>query len=80
MLFGEGTSSDGNRVLPFRTALIGAARVRWQRLNTLSAYGSTIVDRLYPAAGVTAGRQHRPHVPGMADPRYGRIFSGSRGG
>ena len=26
LLFGEGTSSDGNRVLGFRTALIGAAR------------------------------------------------------
>src|SRR5687768_5534491 len=25
LLFGEGTAGDGNRVLPFRTALIGAA-------------------------------------------------------
>src|SRR3954466_4006141 len=26
LLFGEGTAGDGNRVMPFRTALIGAAR------------------------------------------------------
>src|SRR3954470_21740211 len=26
LLFGEGTAGDGNRVLPFRTALVGAAR------------------------------------------------------
>jgi lyso-ornithine lipid O-acyltransferase len=33
VLFGEGTSSDGNRVLPFRTALIGAAHAALSSAN-----------------------------------------------
>lgn len=33
VLFGEGTSSDGNRVLPFRTALIGAAHTALTAAN-----------------------------------------------
>jgi lyso-ornithine lipid O-acyltransferase len=33
VLFGEGTSSDGNRVLPFRTALIGAAHTALEAAN-----------------------------------------------
>lgn len=33
VLFGEGTSSDGNRVLPFRTALIGAAHTALSAAN-----------------------------------------------
>jgi 1-acyl-sn-glycerol-3-phosphate acyltransferase len=33
VLFGEGTSSDGNRVLPFRTALIGSAHTALNAAN-----------------------------------------------
>jgi 1-acyl-sn-glycerol-3-phosphate acyltransferase len=60
VLFGEGTSSDGNRVLPFRTALVGAAR------EVLAAAGQERIE-LQPLAisyvgfqGLPMGRQHRP--------------------
>ncbi|MEZ5785978.1 MAG: lysophospholipid acyltransferase family protein [Xanthobacteraceae bacterium] len=60
VLFGEGTSSDGNRVLPFRTALIGAAR------EALTGAGHERIN-LQPLAityvgfyGLPMGRQHRP--------------------
>jgi 1-acyl-sn-glycerol-3-phosphate acyltransferase len=62
VLFGEGTSSDGNRVLPFRTALLGAAH----EVMTLTG-GDRVM--LQPVAiaytsllGLPLGRQHRPLV------------------
>ena len=52
VLFGEGTSSDGNRVLPFRTALIGAARDALAEAEHARArLDSAFVDRLYKASG-----------------------------
>jgi 1-acyl-sn-glycerol-3-phosphate acyltransferase len=60
VLFGEGTSSDGNRILPFRTALLGAAR------EALAAAGHDRIQ-VQPLAisyvgfhGLPMGRQHRP--------------------
>lgn len=57
VLFAEGTSSDGNRVLPFRTALVGAVR---------EAISATEAVRVQPMAvtyvrlqGVPMGRLHR---------------------
>jgi 1-acyl-sn-glycerol-3-phosphate acyltransferase len=59
VLFAEGTSSDGNRVLRFRPALVGAA-------ETLARATGEIVW-IQPIAlayrrinGLPAGRQHRP--------------------
>lgn len=61
VLFGEGTSSDGNRVLPFRSALIGAAG---DALAEAEAGRPVHVQPLSIAytryQGVPMGRQFRP--------------------
>jgi len=63
LLFGEGTSSDGNRVLPFRTALIDAAR------DTLAAAGHVRRVWIQPLSiaythrrGLPLSRNERPRV------------------
>ena len=62
LLFGEGTAGDGNRVLPFRTALIGAAR------HAIAAAGN---DRVWiqplsiayvSQQGIALGRHLRPRA------------------
>lgn len=61
VLFGEGTSSDGNRVLPFRSALIGAAR---DAVESLEHGRQVFIQPLSIAyvrfQGLPMGRQHRP--------------------
>jgi len=66
VLFAEGTSSDGNRVLPFRSALLGA----------VEEVGSTGEERILiqPMSigytgqyGIPMGRQHRPLVAWYGD-------------
>jgi hypothetical protein len=61
VLFGEGTASDGNRVLPFRSALIGAAR---DALAEAEHSGRVLIQPLSVAYtglhGLPMGRLHRP--------------------
>jgi 1-acyl-sn-glycerol-3-phosphate acyltransferase len=68
VLFGEGTSNDGNRVLPFRTALIGAAR---DALADAEHAGRVWIQPLSIAytslLGMPLGRQHRPRVAWYGD-------------
>lgn len=58
VLFAEGTSSDGNRVLPFRTALVGAVR------EAFATHEAVVVQPLAVAytrlQGLPMGRTHRP--------------------
>lgn len=65
VLFGEGTSSDGNRVLPFRSALLGALR------ETLADSGRGYVQPVSIAYtrlhGLPMGRQHRSYAAWYGD-------------
>lgn len=66
VLFAEGTSNDGNRVLPFRSALIGAARHAMgdEEKPALIQPLSIAYTRLQ---GLPMGRQFRPHVAWYGD-------------
>jgi 1-acyl-sn-glycerol-3-phosphate acyltransferase len=64
VLFAEGTTGDGNRILPFRSALLGAAE---------NATGDTVAT-VQPVAisyvgiqGLPVGRSDRPHIAWYGD-------------
>jgi len=60
VLFAEGTSSDGNRVLPFRSALVGAAQRAIADGGTATIQPVAIAYRRM--LGLPLGRQHKPRV------------------
>ena len=68
VLFGEGTSSDGNRVLAFRTALIGAARDALAQAEHVGRVWIQPLSLAYTGLlGLPLGRQHRPIVAWYGD-------------
>jgi 1-acyl-sn-glycerol-3-phosphate acyltransferase len=67
VLFAEGTSSDGNRILPFRSSLIAA-------VETAAGKAAPSNIAIQPAAiaytagnGVPLGRRHRPRIAWYGD-------------
>lgn len=68
ILFAEGTSSDGNRVLPFRSALLGA--VKHMAVHSEAA-GHILIQPMsisyVSSHGIPLGRQHRPLVAWYGD-------------
>ncbi|MFV2093645.1 MAG: lysophospholipid acyltransferase family protein, partial [Hyphomicrobiales bacterium] len=74
VLFAEGTSSDGNRVLPFRSALLGAVGLG-RNQSTSKAASPVAVQPLSVAYthvhGLPMGRQFRPRYAWYGDMRLG---------
>jgi lyso-ornithine lipid O-acyltransferase len=62
VLFAEGTSSDGNRVLPFRSSLIGAVHATMRERGAAQVFVQPLAIAYVRLDGLPAGRQHRPHV------------------
>lgn len=67
VLFAEGTSSDGNRVLPFRSALLGVV----EEASTHAGAGDVVIQPMSISYvglhGIPMGRQHRPLVAWYGD-------------
>lgn len=62
VLFAEGTSSDGNRVLPFRSSLLAAAHVALAQDGASPLCLQPLSIAYVGLDGLPCGRQHRPHI------------------
>jgi 1-acyl-sn-glycerol-3-phosphate acyltransferase len=60
VLFAEGTSSDGNRVLPFRSALLGAVEMAAKHGGAPGLMIQPMAIAYTATQGIPMGRQHRP--------------------
>ena len=60
VLFAEGTTSDGNEVLPFKTALFGAAQAALRQAETHAVRVQPVSIAYTRANGVPLGRLFRP--------------------
>ncbi len=69
VIFAEGTSSDGNRVLPFKTSLFAAAKPRGEdaRTHEESIYVQTLAIAYTHQQGLPLGRRGRPIVAWYGD-------------
>jgi len=64
VLFAEGTTSDGNRILPFRSALMGAAgAAAGDRMAAVQPVAISYVG----VQGIPVGHSDRPHIAWYGD-------------
>jgi 1-acyl-sn-glycerol-3-phosphate acyltransferase len=67
VLFPEGTSSDGNRVLPFRSALVGAARTALADEGAGTIHLQPLAIAYTRRNGLPLSRRDRPEVAWYGD-------------
>ncbi len=67
VLFAEGTTSDGNRVLPFKTSLFGAAQVAIRETDVATVIVQPVAIAYTRVHGMPMGRVHRPLVAWPGD-------------
>jgi 1-acyl-sn-glycerol-3-phosphate acyltransferase len=67
VLFAEGTSNDGNCVLPFRSALLGAATRALGDGEASPVWVQPLSVAYQGFYGLPMGRAHRPHVAWYGD-------------
>lgn len=67
VLFAEGTSNDGNCVLPFRSALLGAATRALGEDDDTQVWVQPLSIAYQGFYGLPMGRAHRPHVAWYGD-------------
>ena len=75
LLFGEGTAGDGNRVLPFRTALIGAARDAIASAEHVTQVWIQPLSIAYVSQhGIPLGRHLRPRAAWYGKMKLDRAY------
>ena len=67
VLFAEGTTGDGNHLLPFKSALFGAVRLVLDDVNVETVYVQPIAIAYTRLHGMPMGRQHRKLASWIGD-------------
>ncbi|WP_075216441.1 lysophospholipid acyltransferase family protein [Mongoliimonas terrestris] len=67
VLFAEGTTGDGNQILPFRSALVGAARAALDAGGHSHVLVQPVAIAYTRLHGLPMGRLWRPHVAWIGD-------------
>lgn len=81
VLFAEGTTSDGNRILPFRSAVVGAARDAIAEAGHAGHVAVQTLTVAYPRrGGLPVNRENRPDIAWHGDMELVPHFLGIVGG
>ncbi len=76
VLFAEGTTSDGNRILPFKTSLFGAAQVAIRETSVETVTIQPVAIAYTRVHGLPMGRFHRPIIAWPGDVELGPSLIG----